>query len=1230
MQISANRWGVSGWEATSSWTDGSCFTQSSGVNHIVYANNVANGCANGGFSLNGGDYDIVVGNIIYNAASTSAVCTSGITMWEPASSDTLAGTHMYVAGNFSYSNLNPNPCAGTAPTDGEGIIFDTFNHQPYCQQVVAQNNILLGNGGRGIEVNSNTCAAFYLKNNTAYGNDNQPGQLFPSGLGDITVNASDVTTTGNLAMTSAGTVGSNAIYAASLQGSSNTFSGNWLYSAAGNTTFGSGYGSNTTGTNPSFASTTIPGAPSCSGQANTVACAATLISNFTPMASGASAYGRQAVSGTSVTDPLFPTFLCSGNSLVSGFPSGVVTPGCGVAANTYPVPAGASTATIQSTINTAAAASSAATVSFAAGSYSITSTISIPCPASSLIITGPSIPYPGPGPFTGNGPYSATLNSSVTTATAFNLPSGCTKAITFENFNYNGGQPSGGGGGAFYGPTGGGSNLTITNNYFHGNWANTSGSHDYDSFIWLDAPEPGPGNYWTNVTITWNSFGAATDCNPVMNLFTYQGNSYISSGGYCAAVGLHASTNNLVVQNNAIYHQEQGMKFFEGGSAPTTFFATNDTINFNDFSNIHRIGIELQQDTTGDNFNFNSFHDQVYPGYGSFGFSLPSYPGQNANSNIFAGNVSAQCCGQGSSEYAPAALEFWGHGTANNNLFQNWTIRTTGGGCTGQCGSGILYGPVGPTGGTATFTFDIFQFPNAWNYIIGEDGGPAPIQNNNSQTTTLAALISTPPTIYPPSGSYTFPQTVTLTDVGSTSGLGPLGNTSVYYTTDGSTPVPRSGTTQLYTVPFNMAVAGTVKAVGMWGAANQPTTYPAGYGYLPSSVVSAAYTGSGGTPTAATPVMSPASEPFSGTLSVSVSDSTPSSTIYCTTDGTTPTTSSPVYTGAYGLTVATTINCIAAATGFLNSPVGTGTYTIAPPTLTGGFLSNAGSINTLKVGATAIQFTAVGTYSDSVNRNMPDSFGNTAVWSSSNTGILTVGSTGLVSCATAGTANVQVTSSPTSVVFFVWTMTCTATTPTAATPVVNPASKTFTGTQQVTISDSIAGSTIYYTTNGTAPTTSSAVYTGTFNVTATTTVQAIATAPNYNQSAVGSATYMLQAATITSAFLNIQGSNALNYITVGKTVHFIANVVYSDGVQLTSTAVGVLNARGDSISSWTTSASGIATISTSGILTAVALGKVQIQAIIDGATPSNPWFEYVSASSSTVTSGTTTKGVTIQ
>ena len=60
----------------------------------------------------------------------------------------------------------------------------------------------------------------------------------------------------------------------------------------------------------------------------------------------------------------------------------------------------------------------------------------------------------------------------------------------------------------------------------------------------------------------------------------------------------------------------------------------------------------------------------------------------------------------------------------------------------------------------------------------------------------------------------------------------------------------------------------------------------------------------------------------------------------------------------------------------------------------------------------------------------------------------------------------------------------------AATPTFTPAAGTYTSPQSVKIADATAGSTIYYTTNGATPTTSSAKYTGAIAVSASETLKA--------------------------------------------------------------------------------------------------------------------------------------------
>jgi sugar lactone lactonase YvrE len=86
----------------------------------------------------------------------------------------------------------------------------------------------------------------------------------------------------------------------------------------------------------------------------------------------------------------------------------------------------------------------------------------------------------------------------------------------------------------------------------------------------------------------------------------------------------------------------------------------------------------------------------------------------------------------------------------------------------------------------------------------------------------------------------------------------------------------------------------------------------------------------------------------------------------------------------------------------------------------------------------------------------------------------------------------------------------TSCTTAVAQPTFSPVAGTYTTAQTVTISDSASGVAIYYTTNGTTPTTSSTQYAGPITVSATETVKAIAVFPGYANSSIGSAAYTIQ------------------------------------------------------------------------------------------------------------------------
>ncbi|WP_263355503.1 chitobiase/beta-hexosaminidase C-terminal domain-containing protein, partial [Acidicapsa acidisoli] len=120
-------------------------------------------------------------------------------------------------------------------------------------------------------------------------------------------------------------------------------------------------------------------------------------------------------------------------------------------------------------------------------------------------------------------------------------------------------------------------------------------------------------------------------------------------------------------------------------------------------------------------------------------------------------------------------------------------------------------------------------------------------------------------------------------------------------------------------------------------------------------------------------------------------------------------------------------------------------------------------------------------------------------------------------------------------------------TPTAATPTFSVAAGTYASAQTVSISDATSGATIYYTTNGTTPTTASTKYSGPIAVSATETLKAIAVASGYNNSTVASAAYTIDTVVPAPTFSPTGGTYTssqkvtISDTTAGTAIYYTTN-----------------------------------------------------------------------------------------
>lgn len=372
-------------------------------------------------------------------------------------------------------------------------------------------------------------------------------------------------------------------------------------------------------------------------------------------------------------------------------------------------------------------------------------------------------------------------------------------------------------------------------------------------------------------------------------------------------------------------------------------------------------------------------------------------------------------------------------------------------------GNSAFVGFTGGTGGNSSS-----QKILTWTYASGE----AP----------LVAMAS--PTFSPAGGSYASAQSVTISDV--TAGA------TIYYTTNGSAPSTASA---VYSGPIKVSATETLKAIA------------AASGFSNSAISSASYSIASGT---ATPVFSLPGGSYNSDQTLTISDTTAGATIYYTVNGTTPTTSSVKYTKPISLNNSETVEAIASVSGAATSGVASSSYTLVAlaPTMT----------------------PAAGTYAGAQTVTLSTASPGLKIFYTTNGAKATASSTlytGPISVSASETINAiaaQTGWTASADVAAVYKIGASPVIPTPATPTFSPAAGSYAAAQTVTIGSTTAGATIHYTTNGTTPTSSSAVYSGPIAVGTTETLNAIAIV-NSASSAVGTAAYTIA----------VNGTSYINY-----------------------------------------------------------------------------------------------------
>ena len=246
--------------------------------------------------------------------------------------------------------------------------------------------------------------------------------------------------------------------------------------------------------------------------------------------------------------------------------------------------------------------------------------------------------------------------------------------------------------------------------------------------------------------------------------------------------------------------------------------------------------------------------------------------------------------------------------------------------------------------------------------------------------------------------------------------------------------------------------------------------------------------------TVATPTITPnGGELKYGNNTVTIACATDGATIYYTTNGATPTTSSTKYTGAFTLTSNATVKAIAVKTGWNNSSVASASFTYTVKTVATPVIAPNGG--ELKYGNNTVTIACA---TDGATIYYTTNGATPTTSSTKYTGAFTLTSNATVKAIAVKTGwnNSSVASAS-----FTYTV------ETVATPVIAPNGGEIEAGTTISISCATSGATIYYSTNGAEPTT---VYSAPFALNEAATVKAVAKKTGWNNSATAQASFTIK------------------------------------------------------------------------------------------------------------------------